>query len=81
MDLQTQISKKDTGKMYLAMLNDHFREPCEIACLSVIKVVLQGYPSCPNSHDLSECHHPYGLGRHLPPISITVSSLTTKNHP
>ncbi len=30
-----------------------------------IKVVLEGYPRCPNSHDLSECHHPYGLGRHI----------------
>ncbi len=30
-----------------------------------IKVVLRGYPRCPNNHDLSECHHPYGLGRYI----------------
>ncbi len=28
------------------------------------KVVLGGYPRCTDSHDLSECHHLYDLGRH-----------------
>ncbi len=28
-----------------------------------LKVVLQGYPRCPNSHDLSKHHHPYDLDR------------------
>ncbi len=44
-----------------------------------IKVVLEGYRRCPDSHDLSECHHLYDLGRHiLPPISLTVLTLTPK---
>ncbi len=29
------------------------------------KVVLKGYGRCPDSHDLSECHHLYDLGRHM----------------
>ena len=29
------------------------------------KVVLGGYPRCPDSHDLSECQHLYDLGRHI----------------
>ncbi len=29
-----------------------------------IKVVLEGYRRCPDSHDPSECHHLYDLGRH-----------------
>ncbi len=66
-------------------------------------MVLEGYRSCPDSHDLSECHHLYDLARHiiiaalrsyvrtlrpllaakffLPPISLTVLSLTPKNYP
>ncbi len=28
------------------------------------KLVLEGYHRCPDSHDLSECHHLYDLGRH-----------------
>ncbi len=31
----------------------------------VLKVVLEGYCRCPDSHDLSECHHLYDLGRHV----------------
>ncbi len=42
------------------------------------KVVLGGYPQCQDNHDLSKCHRPDDLGRHLPPISLTVSTLTTK---
>ncbi len=60
--------------------------------LQDVKVVLHRYPRCPNSHDLSECHHSYSLGRHIlrplmaaknhrPPISITVSNMTPKNYP
>ena len=30
-----------------------------------VKVVLGGYRRCPDSHDLSECHHLYDLGRHI----------------
>ncbi len=30
-----------------------------------VKVVLEGYRRCPDSHDLSECHHMYDLGRHI----------------
>ncbi len=30
-----------------------------------IKVVLEGYRRCPDSHDPSECHHLYDLGRHI----------------
>ena len=46
-----------------------------------IKVVLEGYRRCPDSHDLSECHHLYDLGRHLlPPVSLTVLTLTPKNY-
>ncbi len=29
------------------------------------KVVLEAYCRCPDSHDLSECHHLYDLGRHI----------------
>ena len=61
-----------------------------------VKVVLGGYPRCPDNHDLSKCHRLYDLGRHieqpytlplrplmaaknhLPPISLTVSTLTPK---
>ncbi len=32
---------------------------------SVIKVVLGGYPRCPDNHDLSKCHHLYDFGRHI----------------
>ncbi len=39
------------------------------------KVVLGGYRRCPDSHDLSECHHLYDLGRH-----ITVLTLTPKKY-
>ncbi len=28
-----------------------------------VKVALGGYRRCPDSHDLSECHHLYDLGR------------------
>ncbi len=31
----------------------------------LVKVVLGGYRRCPDSHDLSECHHLYDLGRHI----------------
>ncbi len=31
----------------------------------LVKVVLEGYCRCPDSHDLSECPHLYGLGRHI----------------
>ena len=30
-------------------------------------MVLEGYRRCPDSHDLSECHHLYDLGRHISP--------------
>ena len=68
-----------------------------------VKVVLEGYRRCPDSHDLSECRHLYDLGRHksleinleyvltlspllaaknlLPPISLTVLTVTPKNYP
>ncbi len=36
----------------------------QFASLSQLTVVLEGYCRCPDSHDLSECHHPYDLGRH-----------------
>ncbi len=64
--------------------------------VSKIKVVLGGYPRCPDSHDLSECHHLYDLGRHLEyilalrplltakylisPIRLTVLTLTPKKN-
>ncbi len=32
--------------------------------MELFKVVLEGYCRCPDSHDLSECHHLYDLGRH-----------------
>ena len=50
---------------------------------SNVKVVLGGYPRCPDNHDLSKFHHLYDLGRHyhLTPISLTVSTLTHKNYP
>ena len=61
-----------------------------ISCVYVgdklFKVVLQGYPGCPNSHDLSEYHHPYGLGRHFPQYnslnfdSKKSSVITMKDH-
>ncbi len=49
-----------------------------------VKVVLQGSPKWQDSHDLSECHRLYDLGRrieehHLPALSLTVSTLTPKN--
>ena len=53
------------------------------------KVVLQGYPRCPNGHaavSQSGVHVRKKLRplmaaeNHLPPISITVSTLTPKNH-
>ncbi len=45
-------------------------------------MVLEGYHRCPDSHDLSECHHLYDFGRHLlPTISLTVLTLTPKNYP
>ncbi len=28
-------------------------------------MVLEGYRRCPDSHDLSECHHLCDLGRHI----------------
>ena len=28
-----------------------------------VNVVLEGYRRCPDSHDVSECHHLYDLGR------------------
>ncbi len=51
-----------------------------MVCNEWFKVVLEGYRRCPDSQDLSECHHLYDLGRHtlrpllaaknlLPPIS------------
>ena len=59
-----------------------------------IKVVLGGYCRCPDSHDLSECHHLYDLSCNyhwtldfqilliikflVPPISLTVLTLTLK---
>ena len=55
--------------------------------LETFKVVLGGYPRCPDNHDLSKCHRLYDLGRHmaaknhLTPISLTVSTLTPKNYP
>ncbi len=30
-----------------------------------VMVVLQGYPRWPDSHDLSECHHLYCLGKYI----------------
>ena len=30
-----------------------------------LKVVVGGYRRCPDSHDLSECHHLYDLGKHI----------------
>ncbi len=33
--------------------------------LCFIKVVLEGYRTCPDSHDLSECRCLYDLGRHI----------------
>ncbi len=32
--------------------------------VDIFKVVLGGYRSCPDTHDLSQCHHLYDLGRH-----------------
>ena len=46
-----------------------------------VKVVLQGSPKSPDIHDLSEYHRLYDLGRHLlPPISLTVLTLTQKKY-
>ncbi len=49
------------------------------------KVVLEGYGRCPDSHDQSECHHLYDLPllaakNLLPPISLTVLTLTPKKY-
>ena len=44
----------------------------------MIKVVLQGYPRCPESYDLSECQHLYDLGRHAkfkPSLGSQLNSL------
>ncbi len=30
---------------------------------NMFKVVLEGYPRCPDSHDLNECHHLYDTGK------------------
>ena len=32
---------------------------------AVLKVVLEGYRRCLDSHDPSECQHLYDLGRHI----------------
>ncbi len=37
----------------------------KVHCLYIFKVVLGGYPRCPDSHDLSECHHLYDLGKQI----------------
>ena len=37
--------------------------------LKTFKVVLQGNPRCPDSHDLSEWHHRYGMGRYIQLVS------------
>ncbi len=38
---------------------------CEHGHSHSLKVVLEGYHRCPDSHDLRECHHLYDLGRHI----------------
>ena len=52
---------------YNFMLDMERRTVVEIGgtLVSDIKVVLEGYCRCPDSHDLSECHHLYDLGRHI----------------
>ena len=47
-----------------------------ITKISAVKVVLGGYPRCPDSHDLSECHHLYDLGKHI----LTLRSLLTAKY-
>ncbi len=47
--------------------------PVPFACFCM--VVLQGYPMCPDRHDLSECHHLYDLGRHKSSPSYKFNSL------
>ncbi len=68
--------------------NNHFRT--YKAGLELLKVVLEGYRRCPDSHDLSECHHLHELGRHIQPLlaaknllpttSLTVLTLTLKRY-
>ena len=56
MKVDKTAAKKPTGSP-LSYKTGHFE-------FILIKVVLQGSPNGPDSHDLSECHHPYGCGRH-----------------
>ncbi len=48
-------------------------KPAIVLQAQKLKVVLEGYRRCPDSHDLSECHHLYD-------ISLTVLTLTPKNY-
>ena len=59
---------------------------CNLQCIKVIlehhnyediffityhtQVVLRGSPNCQDSHDLSECHHLYDLGRNIEQTSL-----------
>ncbi len=47
--------------------------------LKVFKVVLQGYPRCPNSHDLSECHQTHQKFENLIAIETAPHRLISKD--
>ncbi len=63
------------------MIFRQYKRSAKTFSIQAIKVVLQGYPRCPDSHDLSECHHVYDLVKHPFEICSSINPQTTMRGP
>ncbi len=62
----------------ISVWDEVMRAPIQLRCIfsytilanlevepHALKVVLGGFPRCPDNHDMSKCHRLYDLGRHI----------------